>query len=63
MNDNGLDSLIGPVICHDCHAPALYRTAEGWRERIWKRKGKEMFPVLRPHRCTATRPLLDLCQR
>lgn len=48
-------AFLGPVACHDCHAPALYWLGRkvGWRQRDWNTKGKAPKGVLVKHRCTA----------
>lgn len=47
------DVVLGPVICHFCHAPALYRRTSGWCQRNYVLRGQRLVPVFVPHRCTA----------
>jgi hypothetical protein len=53
-----VETVLGPVRCHDCHLPTLVWADGRWWDRQWKmvRIGKGEFraePVLVEHRCTA----------
>jgi hypothetical protein len=57
--------LLGPVTCHDCHAPGLFWTEKGWMQRDYRTVGNVVHPILRPHRCTAHvgQPMFEFTQR
>ena len=53
--------VVGPVACHECHAPGLFWTGKGWMQRDYRTIGKIVTPILRPHRCTAdpSKPMFE----
>jgi hypothetical protein len=55
-----VNPILGPAVCHDCHAPQLYLTSLNpprWAERQWQRVRGDLVPVLRVHACTGRKPL------
>lgn len=51
-----MEITLGPVRCHDCHLPGMFRVDGEWRERQWRLvpgSTNHYLSVYVKHRCTA----------
>ena len=57
--------VLGPVICHFCHAPGMFRRTKGWCQRDYVLRGQALVAVYVPHRCTARpgQPMYEFSRR
>lgn len=53
------DIILGPCRCQACHAPSLFFTSKGWRQREWIGRAPRLTSKYVKHVCPLARPMFD----